>query len=84
MKSAKEVKKIMEQKRNQKQKKYTTKKALKEIEKFILKAAKQGETLATVLFTNIYWNTDEIISELIKSGYMIKPNCQGGINIHWD
>lgn len=83
MKSAKEVKEITEQIRNQKQKKYPTKRALKKIEKFILKAAKQGETSASVLFANIYWNTDEIISELRKAGYVVNPNCQGGINIHW-
>lgn len=83
MKSAKEVKEITEQIRNQKQKKYPTERALKKIEKLILKAARQGETSASVLFTNIYWNTDEIISELRKAGYIVNPNYQGGINIYW-
>ncbi len=84
MKSAKEVKEITEQIRNQKHKRYSTKRALKKIEKLILKAARQGETSASVLFTNIYWNTDEIISELRKSGYIVNPYCQNGINIYWN
>ena len=83
MKSAKEVKEITEQIRNQKQKKDPTKRVLKKIEKFILKAAKQGKTSASVFFANIYWNADEIISELKKAGYIVNPNCRGGINIHW-
>ena len=84
MKSAKDVKEITEQIRNQKQKKYSTKRALKKIEKFVLKAAKRGETSASALFTNIYWNMDEIVSELRKAGYMVDLNYYGGIHIHWN
>lgn len=82
MLTAEEAKEIMEQKRSQKLKKKPTKRALKQIERLILKAAKDGESSTTVYFDSTYWNRDEIISELQKLDYIVRYDCPY-IDIQW-
>ena len=80
--NAKEAKEIMEQKRSQNQKKKPTKQALKQIEKLILKAAKNGDSSTSICFDNTYWDRDEIVSELRKLNYIVQ-NDYPNINIYW-